>query len=423
MNVMCTPEEPTSCNRRPFISEDGCDRGNVDIHQFDELPYCEGISPTNPDIPPEIVATPISLPVPPPCSCFKIEFGFPIFRYTPERTFITNASFKSVGDCCEGNYKSDFNIEMPCPIVGSGDNRIKIGIGYGDGEGKKEAKYVERDGDGCSITTNDVDLDLQIPCPISGLLENKISAKLGWAKAFKGDSALFARVSGDKCGVELFSNELKLEIPCPINGRENAKITAEIAYGEGNSKDSDIIMKMNPETCRIEGKDAEIYLNLPCPVKQGEPPTINVDIGYGNSFKGDRKSLIRLNSEKCSIEPESPEIELSIPCPLKKDKLNIKTSFSTVEGAGDFKVVDDTEDESCGRTIELHVGFPDIGGGGCNGYSGTRQVVRYVRWSTTSFTFYAMMDTYVYECGALVRVEEGTEPETIFETIAHTSTC
>ena len=409
------------------MSEGGCDRGNVDIHQFDELPYCGGISPTNPEIPPEIVDTPISLPVPPPCSCFKIEFGFPIFRYTPERTFITNASFKSVGDCCEGNYKSDFNIEMPCPVLGSGDNSIKIGIGYGNGDGKKEAKYVERDGDGCSITTNDVDLDLQIPCPVSGQYENRISAKLGWAKAFKGDSALFARVDGNKCGVEFFSHQLNLEIPCPVNGRDSAKITAEIAYGDGKNKDSDVVMKMNPETCRIEGEDAEIHLNLPCPIKPGVAPKLNVGIGYGNSFKGDSKSLMKLDRDTCSLEPESPEIELAIPCPLKKDRLNIKTSFSTVGGSGDFKVVDDKEDEDCGRTIELHVGFPDVGGGGGGGTSGIsedRWNVEEIIWNTAAFPhrLVARMVKCRYLNGVAVRILE-EKNHVIFKAEEHSSEC
>ena len=423
MNVMCTPEEPSACNRRPFVSEDGCDRGNVDVHQFDELPYCGGISPTNPEIPPEIVATPISLPVPPPCACFKIEFGFPVFKYTPERSFTTQASFKSIGDCCEGNYKSDFNIEMPCPIIGSGKNNIKVGIGYGDGEGKKEANYVERDGDGCSITTKDVDLDLEIPCPVSGLHENRISAKLGWSKTFKGDSALFAKVDKEKCGVEFFSHDLNLGIPCPINGRTDAKITAEIEYGEGKNKDSDVVVKMNPDTCRLEGEEAEIHLNLPCPVKSEVQPKINVGIGYGDTFKGDRKPIIKLDSRKCAIEPESPDIELSIPCPLKKNKLNIKTSFSTVEGGGDFRIVDDREDEECGRTIELHVGFPEIGGGGgCSGFSGDRWFLSIADYNESSHEFTVDRVKYRFECGSVVGIVK-EETKIVFRAVEHTKTC
>ena len=77
--------DPKSCNRQPFLSEGGCDRGSVDIRQFDDFPFCESFAPTMPEIPPEIVDTPIELPVPPSCACFNIAYAMNM-KYSKERS-------------------------------------------------------------------------------------------------------------------------------------------------------------------------------------------------------------------------------------------------------------------------------------------------------------------------------------------------
>ena len=113
-----------SCNRRPFLSGDGCDRGSVDINQFDDFPYCDKIDPTMPAIPPEIVDTPLQIPVPPSCACVNIKYALN-FKYSKDRKFGANADFIARGDCCEGNYVSNFNLQIPCPILGGGSKKIK----------------------------------------------------------------------------------------------------------------------------------------------------------------------------------------------------------------------------------------------------------------------------------------------------------
>ena len=78
------PSLSDGCNRSPFQSGDGCDRGDVNTHQFSDLPYCKPIDPTRPNIPPEILDTTWVLPVPPPCSCIDIEYKLDFKGYTDE---------------------------------------------------------------------------------------------------------------------------------------------------------------------------------------------------------------------------------------------------------------------------------------------------------------------------------------------------
>ena len=150
------PEGSAPCNRTPFMSEDGCDRGDLDIHMFDDLPYCGGMEPSSAEIPPEIVDTPISLPIPPPCSCisvgYNIKAGF-------SKGGASTATFASKGDCCNGEYESNINLSLPCPLP-----KIEnfAGIRYGTGTGRK--KYIQSDPSKCTLQAYDIDLN--IPCPV-----------------------------------------------------------------------------------------------------------------------------------------------------------------------------------------------------------------------------------------------------------------
>ena len=312
--------DPKSCNRQPFLSEAGCDRGNVDIHQFDDFPYCEPVNPTMPSIPPEIVDTPIELPVPPSCACVNIKYALN-FKYSQDRKFAASASFSAQGDCCEGNYVSNFNLQIPCPILGGGSKKIKMKIGYGTGKASVAASYIKANASSCTVEPKDVDINLNIPCPVKDARGKKIKIGISYGDGPKGASASFIKANTKDCEIEPLSPTLHLNLPCPIMGRGDApKIKASIKYGDGDSKVSASYIKADPKACTIEPLSPTINLNIPCPVKDARGKKIKIGISYGNGNKEVSASYLRTDAEKCEVEALAPTFKLNLPCPVRSQQ-------------------------------------------------------------------------------------------------------
>lgn len=308
-----------SCNRTPFISDEECDRGSVDIHQFDDFPFCEPINPTPPGIPPEVVETPLLLPVPPACSCIHISYNMGL-KYNQSRKFSADANFKAIGDCCEGKYKSEFNLEIPCPIMGNkGSRTITTSITYGKGKQTATASFLSIDKKNCTIEGMDANLNLEIPCPVIGNnSEKKIKASIVYGRGRNSASAKFLKPNPEACTIEGLDVNLNLEIPCPVKKSGEKKISIGLDYGSGNKRASTAFLRANSSNCTIEGIDANIRLEIPCPVKSATGKRIKIGISYGSGHKSASASFIKTNRDKCEIEPLSPNIHLNIPCPVKK---------------------------------------------------------------------------------------------------------
>ena len=312
--------DPKSCNRQPFLSEAGCDRGNVDIHQFDDFPYCEPVNPTMPSIPPEIVDTPIELPVPPSCACVNIKYALN-FKYSQDRKFAASASFSAQGDCCEGNYVSNFNLQIPCPILSGGSKKIKMKIGYGTGKASVAASYIKANASSCTVEAKDVDINLNIPCPVKDARGKKIKIGISYGDGEKTASAEFLRTDTRNCEIEALTPTLHINIPCPISGRSDTpKIKASIKYGDGDSKASASYIKADPKACTIEPLSPTINLNIPCPVKDARGKKIKIGISYGNGNKEASASYLRTDTEKCEVEALAPTFKLNLPCPVRNQR-------------------------------------------------------------------------------------------------------
>ena len=312
------PKSSKSCNRRPFLSGDGCDRGNVDIHQFDDFPYCESFDPTMPAIPPEIVDTPLQIPVPPSCACVNIKYALK-FKYSQDRKFEASASFSAQGDCCEGNYVSNFNLQIPCPILGSGAKRLKMKISYGTGRNSVAASYIKTNADSCTVEAKDVDINLNIPCPIKDARGKKIKIGISYGEGDKTASASFLKTDTKNCEIEPLSPNLKLNLPCPVvGGKGTPKIKASIKYGDGDSKASASYIKADPKECTIEPLSPSINLNIPCPIKDARGKKIKIGISYGNGKKEASASFLKTDPDKCTVEALAPTFNLNLPCPVRR---------------------------------------------------------------------------------------------------------
>ena len=170
-----------ACNRRPFLSDSGCSRGDVDTNQFADFPYCESIWLGDPIIPPELTEVPMNIPVPPACACVNIKHKID-FKYSKKKKFEANASFSAVGDCCEGNYTTKVNLQIPCPVDKKGKNagKIKVKIAYGNGKKSDSASFLRANADSCTIEPLAPEINLNLPCPVDSSIRSKIEVGIGW---------------------------------------------------------------------------------------------------------------------------------------------------------------------------------------------------------------------------------------------------
>lgn len=356
----------TLCNRQPFRSGDGCDRGNVDIHQFDDLPFCDSMDPTEASIPPEVLDTPLLLPVPPPCACFSIEHKFK-FNYNKENKFVASASFAAKSDCCAGQYLENFNLEMPCPIAddtpghGKKKKKIKIKLGYSD-RGKSESRsYMDVDEDSCAILARNVDFNLNLPCPVRSSTNPKIKAQVQYGTA-KTVSAEFMEQDKEDCTVHGKDATLNLTVPCPVQSSANPKIKAKVEYGEAATA-SEEFMEQNKDNCTVKGKDVNLNLKIPCPVKATASNTITAKVGFGIA-ESVAQSFLTTDSAKCEIQGHNVTLDLKIPCPVSKERLVIETSCTTESvDEGSLWLAKDSSGSDCVRRIRLKAKFPKGGGG------------------------------------------------------------
>ena len=353
-----------TCNRRPFLSEEGCDRGSVDIHQFDDFPYCETVDPTMPAIPPEIVDNPLQIPVPPSCACVNIKYALKL-KYSKDRKFGAEASFSAQGDCCEGNYVSNFDLQIPCPILGKGSKKFKLKIGYGSGKASAAASYIKTNTDSCTVEAKDVDINLNIPCPVKDARGKKIKIGISYGEGDKVASASFIRTDTKGCEIEPLSPDIHLNLPCPIVGRKDApKIKASIKYGSGNGKASASYIKADPKECTIEPLSPSLELNIPCPIKDSKGKKIKIGISYGNGNKTASASFLVTDAKNCTVEALAPTFNLNLPCPVRRQqntpKIKAKIGWGT-QGASASASLLSVNVASCeiqARDVNLNLNLP-----------------------------------------------------------------
>ena len=312
---MCSSSyDHSPCNRRPFLSESGCDRGRVDIHMFDVLPYCGKIDPSEPEIPPEIEDTLVNVPVPiPPCSCFHIDYMMKM-KYNKERRFKSVATFGTYGDCCKGRYRTDFNIEVPCPVVGKSDKKISISIGYGTGNSSYTGHYISTNEDNCRIEPKNIKAKLKIRCPVNGG-DADLKIGIGYGKGKQSEKVKIFEANGDECTIKPLSSEVNLNIPCPIVGRSKKYSIGVLKGWKGESSSFDVtIAKASAKNCELKNADTKLDIRMPCPV-EGVHGKISVGLKYGNGRTFDSASFI--NAEGCEIKAGDVRLNLSVPCAVK----------------------------------------------------------------------------------------------------------
>ena len=294
-----------SCNRKAFASDEECNRGSVDISQFDDLPFCETINPGRSEIPPEILDTPLDLTIPPPCTCVNVDYKLGA-KWSSAVVFGARGSFKAKGDCCEGNYVSNLDLSIPCPIPYDGVYTT-VRKKWVDQIQDDVVQLIKNVGD-CSLGINDI--DLSIPCPIKDV-NGKISASVSYGTGNGTASTVIASSSGD-CGVNITGGSLDLSIPCPVKD-VNGQISASVSYGTGNNTASTVIASSSGD-CGINITGGSLDLSIPCPIPYDTGYT-TIRKKWVEQIQDDEVTLIK-NVGDCSLAVN--DIDLSVPCPIPK---------------------------------------------------------------------------------------------------------
>ena len=400
-----------SCNRRPFLSGDGCDRGNVDINQFDDFPYCETIDPTMPAIPPEIVDTPLQIPVPPSCACVNIKYALN-FKYSNNRKFGASADFTASGDCCEGNYVSNFNLQIPCPILEGGSKKIKMKIGYGTGRASAAESYIKTNTDSCTVEAKDVDINLNIPCPVKDASGKKIKIGISYGDGDRAASASFIKTDTQKCEIEPLSPNLHLNLPCPVIGRNDniPKIKAKARFTKSGNSVSVSYIRRDVKECTIEPLSPTLNIEVPCPIKKPEnkDPHLKIKLKYGSSGSSASVSYIKMNSSSCTIEPLPIDIRLNLPCPVRRKpgesfpKLRARLDWGSSNRSASISFLK-ADSQSClikGSDVQLNLQIPcpikvhkEEGAGGAKKPPHMKLKIKYGSSSSSASVSYIKMNS------------------------------
>ena len=308
-----------SCNRRPFVSDDECNRGSVDTRRFSDFPYCDSFSPTLPEIPPEIIDTPIDIQIPPPCSCFSMKYKMGM-KYTSGK-FNAKADFKADGDCCDGNYISTLNLEVPCPIKDSGEKKIIADIKYGKGDGHVEVKYMTADNGGCAINFTEPSIHLELPCPVSGTA-GKSKIKIGIKYGSKSSvSASYMSKDGEACTIIPKDVNLDLELRCPIPEKYH-KSKVRLAWG--SSKEYTLVgnLSFDHERCELRANSSSYIFEIPCPIRNDDMSSVKMMVVFKNRYQitssNHSTRIAKIDKEECRLSFE-PNLHIDIPCPISRN--------------------------------------------------------------------------------------------------------
>ena len=302
-----SPSSAVSCNRKPFVSDQSCDRGSVDTNMFSDLPYCETISPTMPEIPPEIVDPEIVIPVPPPCACVNIDYKFNFGGY--KSGFSAKSEFKAKGDCCEGSYDTNFDFEFPCPINKFGKKKFRATIDW-DKQQVHEQTYIEPKSD-CGLDPKDITFTIGLPCPIIGE-KSQLNLNLQWDNPQKWTSVIASK-SGKKCGIQLFENNVEIGLPCPI---KNVESEININLGWDSPKTGSVKVARKTGDCEVNLDGGTFNIGLPCPVV-GSESAMKVELDWDVPKSG-RAVVAEKSGEDCGIEMREASLKVGLPCPVQQ---------------------------------------------------------------------------------------------------------
>ena len=402
-----------ACNRLPFQTDSSCDRGDVDIHVFDDFPLCSPIDPT----PPEAGLPQIDMQVvpiaPPPCACVRVDMSG-TGRIRNRKDVRVTGNFKAIGDCCDGNYAANISVDIPCiPFsIKGGDEEKSVTI-------RQTCGLTEPSGtfnpgvtiDNCTVTIKPV-LKLNIPKPKDVDLNPELiltndcgtnatgtfsitktqgdcfvnfrpklqlnippTPKLHVCETGVVDIAaggigatgsLNMGTTTDACGnTSEVCPTLSLDIPCPVADVGDVKWGANFGWDTGPSHKEITLIKKS-DTCNLVTVGGDVDLTLPCPINLTDAK-VRASISWSN--KPTSEVTVVKSNGACGISGSGGTLDLGLPCPVDIEPVVLR--ITTKKGAyGTSSVTLLDKNGECGLTggvkeVTIYTGNNDGGGGGC----------------------------------------------------------
>ena len=349
-----------ACTRVPFFSDAVCDRGDVDINQFSDFPFCDIFSPSEPPVPPELAEDAVVVDMPVDCTCVNITH-----KMSPDRS--AASEFQSISDCCLGNYLADLRVDVPCPLGDNKKAKMSMSVSYGCQESAAPEQLLEYNGS-CSVEAKDVDFNLCVPCPVTGAAGG-INASLHWGE----DSEIVPfRIipNEDDCSLSVESGTFNIGIPCVLNGIDET-LDIELLYCDFESED-DVAMVVGIDhvddnhfvSCSFNVESSDFNLCIPCPIV---PSVGKLEVSAGlKSGRSEEKSVQVLKVEECSLKALSGSLDLDVPCPIGfgSGGLSIETIFGEKIDTVSIVDVSDCYVAPLLTDLKVNVPCPVAGGNG-----------------------------------------------------------
>lgn len=254
-----------ACNRLPFQTDDSCSRGDVDITVFKDLPICLPINPTEPKGGVPQTDIPVIPITPPPCACVNIDMSG-TGKVENRKGVDVKTEFKSVGDCCEGNYKANVKVNIPC-IPFSLDDKSKNGkklnittdCDLEDASGSIKLGIASAD---CKLTF-DPQITLRLPKQKDVAVSPELNLTTNCADTATGSFGV--EVRRERCKVE-FVPKLRLNIP-PIPSITTCQTGTVTIDPCANRTVGTLNINPTYDNCgRLKHFCPDLKLDLACPV-------------------------------------------------------------------------------------------------------------------------------------------------------------
>lgn len=347
-------ENPSiSCNRTPFLSDGECDRGKVDVRQFEDFPFCDPVDPTPPEVPEETIGAYKSVNTPPSCQCIDIDYDLSAQYVTrssaglqqSRRAELYTRNFRAIGDCCSGHYHADMFLEVQCPIVDPRPKKMRATVGYGDGASSQSEVFCVMDKNECTMEFKDVNFNVDLKCPIRVFSPHMLGDEYDNIGG-PGDSVLSTNVSfsdngvdttqsyvdivksgdGDECLSSFeYRPTIDLTIPCIFPPRMDGSITMSAGYRCPDCKapeNKKFHIWSEPE-CTLRVEPGEYYLTVPCPIPEdlGDDGDISIGVEFKRRIpteesEGSENRPFKVVAYDCGVSFEGGDYNLAVPCPI-----------------------------------------------------------------------------------------------------------
>jgi len=321
-----------ACNRIPFLSDDTCDRGDVDINAFNEFPICKLIDPTTPDSATPQADFPVIPFTPPPCSCVDVAIVSRSVGVTPASEPSLSVDFKSVGDCCEGKYVSYVDLQVPCmPFdISGGDTPHPISITTRCSDTAIPSGSfnlgLKKSGD-CALTVSPK-IKLDIPRPPSVDFDMSVDVSQSSCTSSPTGSVTISKTE-ENCK-KTFKPQLKLSVP-KFPDIKVCEGSVSLSGGLGKLS-SGSISGISSTSCSYT-ICPDIDINIPCPISAGSI-VMETKLGWDKQQTG---SAILASLSECSIVPYSGSIDIGLPCPLPDKDIEVLAKPKWINKKEEYK--------------------------------------------------------------------------------------